>query len=87
MKLGQPVRRDCACRGTDAGFVHLSCLTDYAKNKSIQARDMNEFRKLWHTCPSCHQEYQNELAVVRPKAVSRRYTKAGGGTLCEAECS
>jgi hypothetical protein len=24
---GQPLRRDCACRGTDAGFVHLSCLT------------------------------------------------------------
>ena len=22
----QPVRRDCACRGTDAGFVHLACL-------------------------------------------------------------
>ena len=23
---GQPLRRDCACRGTDAGFVHLACL-------------------------------------------------------------
>ena len=21
---GRPLRRDCACRGTDAGFVHLS---------------------------------------------------------------
>ena len=62
-EAGQPVRRNCACRGTDAGFVHLSCLTDYAKNKSIQARDINEFRKPWHTCPSCHQEYQNELAI------------------------
>ena len=31
---GQPLQRDCACRGTDAGFVHLSCLTDYAANKS-----------------------------------------------------
>jgi hypothetical protein len=60
---GQPLRRDCACRGTDAGFVHLSCLAEYAATKSRQARDMIEFRKLWKECPNCHQEYQNELAV------------------------
>jgi hypothetical protein len=30
-ETGQPLRRDCACRGTDAGFVHLSCLTNYAE--------------------------------------------------------
>jgi hypothetical protein len=24
---------------------------------------MHEFRKLWRDCPSCHQQYQNELAV------------------------
>ena len=29
----QPLRRDCACRGADAGFVHLACLTDYAEIK------------------------------------------------------
>jgi hypothetical protein len=29
----QPLRRDCACRGTDAGFVHLSCLAGYAAAK------------------------------------------------------
>ena len=23
---GQQLRRNCACRGTDAGFVHFSCL-------------------------------------------------------------
>ena len=28
-EAGQPLRRDCACRGTDAGFVHLSCLAAY----------------------------------------------------------
>jgi hypothetical protein len=59
----QPLRRDCACRGTDAGFVHLSCLTNYAETKSKQASDMNEFITPWHTCPSCHQYYQNELAI------------------------
>ena len=59
----EPLRRDCACRGTDAGFVHLSCLAVYAETKSKQARDMIEFRKPWKECPGCQQEYQNELAV------------------------
>ena len=62
---GQPLRRDCACRGTDAGFVHLSCLAEYLSRKSERwdGRDMNEFRKPWWCCPSCHQYYQNELAI------------------------
>ena len=60
---GQPLRRDCACRGTDAGFVHLACLTNYAETKSMQASDTKDFRKPWRVCPGCHQEYQNELAI------------------------
>jgi len=60
---GQLLRRDCACRGTDAGFVHLSCLTKYAATKSKQANGMNAFRDPWIVCPGCHQDYQNELAV------------------------
>ena len=60
---GQPLRRDCACRGTDAGFVHLDCLTDYAETKSKQASGMHQFRNPWQVCPSCHQKYQNELAI------------------------
>jgi hypothetical protein len=59
----QPLRRDCACRGTDAGFVHLACLTNYAETKSKQANDMDEFVDPWEVCPSCHQKYQNEFAV------------------------
>jgi hypothetical protein len=59
----QPLRRDCACRGTDAGFVHLSCLAAYAETKSKQTNDMNEFRDPWLNCPSCHQEYQNEFRI------------------------
>ena len=61
---GHPLRRDCACRGTDAGFVHIKCLTAYAKTKSKQVLDdMDEFTKPWFYCPCCHQEYQNELAI------------------------
>jgi hypothetical protein len=68
---GQPLRRDCACRGTDAGFVHLECLVKYAETKSKQARDMIEFREPWWVCPSCHQDYQNELRIdIATKFVS-----------------
>ena len=59
----EPLRRDCACRGTDAGFVHLSCLAKYAATKSVQTSDLNEFIEPWQICPGCHQEYQNELAI------------------------
>ena len=69
----ESLRRDCACRGSDAGFVHLSCLTKYAatKNKGWDGHDMIEFRKPWHTCPSCHQFYQNKLRIdIASKFVS-----------------
>ena len=59
----QPLRRDCACRGTDAGFVHLACLAGYAETKSKQARDTNEFMDPWRECPHCHQDYQNKLGI------------------------
>jgi hypothetical protein len=64
-EAGQPLRRDCACRGTDAGFVHLSCLTNYAIAKSTawDGRDMNDFIKPWRECPSCQQSYQNMLRI------------------------
>jgi hypothetical protein len=64
-ETGQPLRRDCACRGTDAGFVHLSCLAEYAetKSKAWDGRDTNEFITPWERCPSCDQYYQNYFAV------------------------
>jgi hypothetical protein len=67
----QPLRRDCACRGTDAGFVHLACLTGYAAAKSKQAIEMNKFVNPWKVCPSCHQNYQNEFRIdIASKFVS-----------------
>ena len=61
----EPLQRDCACQGTDAGFVHLKCLTKYAAAKSVRwdGDDMNEFSNPWIICPNCHQEYQNYFAV------------------------
>ena len=80
-EAGQPLLRDCACRGTDAGFVHLACLTNYAetKSKGWDGHSMNEFIMPWRECSHCHQEYQNELAIdIANKFVSfvrRQYPK------------
>eukprot|EP00581_Thalassiosira_minuscula_P036830 CAMPEP_0184446440 /NCGR_PEP_ID=MMETSP0740-20130409/2924_1 /TAXON_ID=385413 /ORGANISM="Thalassiosira miniscula, Strain CCMP1093" /LENGTH=479 /DNA_ID=CAMNT_0026815777 /DNA_START=55 /DNA_END=1494 /DNA_ORIENTATION=- len=59
----QPLRRDCSCRGDSAGFVHVSCLVDYAKQISRQNGGKKKFVESWRICPSCRQPYQNELAV------------------------
>jgi len=75
--LGQPLRRDCSCRGEAAGFAHLSCIVEYAEQKSQQMNrgeidqkshrlnmvDLNNFREPWEKCANCHQNHQNELAV------------------------
>ena len=72
------LRRDCSCRGTDAGYVHQSCLVKYAEEKSEEMasrdpynQDHYLFREPWEVCPNCHQDYQNDLAVdVSAKFVS-----------------
>ena len=70
-EAGQPLRRDCACRGTDAGFVHLSCLTEYLATKNKGTCTISEIIKPWEVCPNCLQEYRNELAVdIATKCVS-----------------
>jgi hypothetical protein len=36
---GKPPVRDCSCRGDDAGFVHISCLVDYAGRNTREFDD------------------------------------------------
>lgn len=57
---GLPIR-DCSCRGSDAGYAHLSCLIKYAKAK--EEKCVNELSKVWKQCPGCNQRYQNDLAL------------------------
>ena len=40
---GQIPRRDCSCRGIDSGYAHLSCLVEYAKQKTNGMVMKNEF--------------------------------------------
>ncbi len=61
--MGKPVVRDCACRGNDAGFAHMSCIIEYAQKKSEQAETSDEFGTPWDKCPICRQDYQNDLSI------------------------
>jgi len=62
---GQPIRRDCSCRGSDCGFAHLSCLVEYAKQKTEEwdGYSIGDLSEPWVICPCCLQPYQNKLAV------------------------
>ena len=64
---GKPIVRDCACRGSDAGFAHVSCIIKYAEQKSVQVQAepdfLVNFDMPWKDCSICKQEYQNDLAL------------------------
>ena len=39
---GEPLVRDCSCRGETSAGYHLSCIIDYAKVKTNEAIDLRE---------------------------------------------
>ena len=64
-EAGKPLVRDCSCRGDTAGFAHLSCIIEYAEQKSKQAADSDlwAFSTPWYDCNNCHQPFQNQVAL------------------------
>jgi len=62
---GQPIRRDCSCRGSDCGFAHISCLAKFAEQKTEEwdGYSVGDLSEPWVMCPCCLQPHQNELAV------------------------
>ena len=56
--------RACACRGFNAGYVHLSCLANYASDKSRREQCLEEFKRPWEYCPVCEQKLWGEFAVA-----------------------
>jgi hypothetical protein len=58
--------RDCSCRGPGAGFAHLSCIVEYAEQKSKQTArklPMWRFSEPWNVCPNCKQPFKNQLSL------------------------
>ena len=64
-EAGKPLVRDCSCRGDTAGFAHLSCIIEYAEQKSKQAADSDPtgFSTPWAKCNNCTQPFQNQVAL------------------------
>ena len=63
--LGQPLRRDCACRGS-GGYVHLSCLARYAQQKAchiIETEEDRDFVQAYDECQICLADYENDVAI------------------------
>lgn len=69
---GEYARRDCSCRGPDAGFAHLACLVEYATRKSRSwdldrflggHSKLEEFTDPWSACAVCRRPHQNEFSV------------------------
>jgi len=50
--------RGCACRGTDAGFAHLSCLVESAKHDEDR----------WTVCPTCQQHFTGNVRLGLARA-------------------
>jgi hypothetical protein len=73
---GEPLVRNCSCRGDSAGFAHMSCMVKYAEQKCKQAAakpsfpapwgpcpDLMTFAEPWTICPNCKQSYQQQVAI------------------------
>jgi hypothetical protein len=61
---GKPTVRDCSCRGSYAGFAHISCIVEYATRKSLEDRNNSnrqDFQAPWVECPNCNQHYNGQL--------------------------
>lgn len=52
--------RGCACRGSDAGFAHLSCL--------IEAATQRHDGVFWRTCPICQQHFTGDVRLGLARA-------------------
>ncbi len=68
---------DCLCQGMDTGFIHLSCLIEYAQKKKqeldevLDESDFCDFIEPWEVCTNFKQYYQNTHAVdIANKCVS-----------------
>ena len=54
--------RNCACRGDNAGFVHLECLTELAKSK-YSCGDVESALNAFHKCGNCKQDFKGALQL------------------------
>ena len=74
---GEPLVRDCACRGETSAGYHVSCIIDYAKVKTNEAIDLLERKhkvvknvhEPWKLCPNCKQPYMGIVLLQLAQAL------------------
>ena len=71
--LGHLPRRVCACRGSNAGYVHLFCIAKYATDKSGHEQCWDVFKRPWEYCSVCEQKLRGEFVV----AISTEFSSFG----------
>ena len=64
--------RGCACRGDSAGFVHVDCLTEFAKCKEASG-DPGAVFNCWLKCGNCKQDLQGVLHLEMRRRFWRRW--------------
>ena len=73
---GEPLVRDCSCRGETSAGYHVSCIIDYAKGKTSEAIDLREKKQKvveavyepWKFCPNCKQPYMSIISLQLAEA-------------------
>ena len=73
---GEPLVRDCSCRGETSAGYHVSCIIDYAKGKTNEAIDLREKKQKvveavyepWKFCPNCKQPYMSIISLQLAEA-------------------
>ena len=80
---GEPLVRNCACRGETSAGYHVSCIIDYARVKTNEAIDLREKEhkvveatdEPWKLCPNCKQPYDAEIITPQLAEAWLEHTK------------
>ena len=76
----QPLLRNCACRGDDAGWAHVACLAKFAASKAAEAlhsvRDSDDsvdIGMIWKNCILCKTPYMQNMGLAMAEACVKIY--------------
>ena len=69
---GEKLMRGCACRGDNAGFVHLECLKEYATSNEDSVDD-ESVTNSYGVCINCRQPFNGALRLHMRRSFWRRH--------------
>ena len=77
--IDQPLLRNCACRGDDAGWAHVACLAKFAASKVTELEAQGEqdpsinISSFWENCILCKTPYMQYMGVAMAEAFVKQY--------------